>query len=417
MEQPGGGVAIVTGMEAERPENSLQGGDVGRELMRPDRGVFDPGDRLGVSFAAGEQRNARLAEIPHEIGLSRVLQDLGADPETPGGDSGQALGHRLVEEFHDEDALGRPGVELEQIARGAEGELPARLVGEHAIDVLHGGGLEIEQLHRRLHRVRDGMEIEERHTPFARNGDDVEFGGEDGGKSSLASREQRSRVHPVAQETVEPVTRPALEQVGRHSVCHQPRSRLNQRREPNPLGSKTRRTLQRPDTAPEDLDASIGQQDFQRPHVIRGGAVDGNVGPGAVVGDHPAQGCAGAGGDVGAEAEPVRLEERVQRVEDDPGPDPHRAPFEVEPGDPPVVARELEDKPGAERAPDQPGSRAARSQLETGVARRAHDRLRLAGVPWKGHRDGLDLMARRVGGIELARERIVPHLTPGKLAK
>ena len=65
---------------------------------------------------------------------------------------GQTVLH-LLEELDRQDGLAGLEIQFEQIARGLEFALPLGLVEQHPVKVLDGGGLEIEQLHRRLHRL------------------------------------------------------------------------------------------------------------------------------------------------------------------------------------------------------------------------------------------------------------------------
>src|SRR5262245_62764297 len=69
-----------------------------------------------------------------------------------------------------------------------------------------GRRLEIEQLDRRLHRLRNRCE-EYQPEPFLRwQRDDLQFGGKDGGQSSFASREDFGQVVWRAREPLECIT-------------------------------------------------------------------------------------------------------------------------------------------------------------------------------------------------------------------
>ncbi len=79
----------------------------------------------------------------------------------------------LVVELDQENGLARLGIELEQVARSLEIELPARLVEEHPVDVLDRRRVEVEQVDRGLHRFRDRGEEEQTETFLARERHDL----------------------------------------------------------------------------------------------------------------------------------------------------------------------------------------------------------------------------------------------------
>ncbi len=100
------------------------------------------------------------------------------------------------------------------------------------------------------------------------------------------------------------------------------------------------------------------------------------------------------------------MQEVVQAVEHDAGPHAHRAPLQIQVGDLAVVAGEVNDQAVANGPADQAGAGPARDdrdgRLDGGVNQEAG--LLCVG----GESDGLrrDLVNRRVGRIELARQII-----------
>ena len=92
-----------------------------------------------------------------------------------------SLLHVLVE-LHQEDRCAGLLVQLQIIARGLEGQLPAGLVEEHVVDVLDGGGLEREQFDGRLHGLVHRVEEDEADALFPGQWNQIQLGGKNARK-------------------------------------------------------------------------------------------------------------------------------------------------------------------------------------------------------------------------------------------
>ena len=157
-------------------------------------------------------------------------------------------------------------------------------------------------------------------------------------------------------------------------------------------------------------DPTVGQNDFRRKNVIGSRAVDWNVRAGRIVRDHAADGGARAGSDVGPKTKSVRLEKRVQLIEDDTGAGAHAAFVDIEIVDLAIVAREIDDQSFADRVSNQAGTGAARRDRNVFIGRDFNDRARVLRAGWEGDAKRLDLVNRSVSGVKLAGEIIETHV-------
>jgi hypothetical protein len=171
MQQAGCGMAVIAHLEAERPHDRVEPGDVGRQVRRPDRRVFDKGDWLGRAFPTRQQRKARLSQQPDQIHLGRFRTNGGAQTEALPGQQRQPFRHVVIK-FDDQNRLARLGIELEQLSRRFEMELPFRLVEQGPVDVLDGGRLELEKFDCRLHRFGHRSEEDQAEPLFTRERND-----------------------------------------------------------------------------------------------------------------------------------------------------------------------------------------------------------------------------------------------------
>ena len=144
--------------------------------------------------------------------------------------------------------------------------------------------------------------------------------------------------------------------------------------------------------------------------MVSGRAIHRGVGAGRVVGDHSAQSGARRGGHIGPEPQPVRREVRVELIEDHPRTNTHRSPLEIEIGDAPVVAGEIDHQPVAEGSARQPGAGAAWDDLDSGVRGHGQQLRRLRRGAWESHRRRLDPVNRRINRVEAAGEPVGPHI-------
>ena len=118
---------------------------------------------------------------------------------------------------------------------------------------------------------------------------------------------------------------------------------------------------------PDNGHRAITQHQLERGHVVGGGAVNRSVGAGRIARDHPAEGGARRGGDIGAKPQSMRRELGVELIEHHPRPHPHRPTLRIEIGYALIVAREVDHQPTAECAAREPGAGAARCDLDAGV--------------------------------------------------
>src|SRR5438552_2048253 len=161
------------------------------------------------------------------------------------------------------------------------------------------------------------------------------------------------------------------------------------------------------------FDAAVRHDNFQRDHVIGCCAVDRATRTGRIIGDHSAKRGARAGCYVRSETESVRLQEIVELVQHNAGPDAGAALFKIETGDLPVVTREFNDQSSADRVPDETCSRASRSHRHGRVGCGANDCARLLRVARKRDAERLDLINGGVSRIKLSREIVETRVASG----
>ena len=137
------------------------------------------------------------------------LEDDLAQAQLAPGQRGQAV-LDLVEELDHQDGLARLEIQLQQIARGLELQLPAGLVEQHPVKVLDGGGFEVEQLDRRLHRLGHRGEEDQPQALLLRQRHDLQFRRRDGRQRAFAAAEQMIEVVRLPHAAVNGVTGPAL---------------------------------------------------------------------------------------------------------------------------------------------------------------------------------------------------------------
>src|SRR6185369_465708 len=115
VEQSSGSMAIIRSLEAVARHERLQACDIRGQIARPNGRVFDPGNRLGVALAPGQQGKARFAQGPNQRGLGASLEDGGAQAQMEILQRGQALRY-VVKKFNRENRLARRVIQLEQVA-------------------------------------------------------------------------------------------------------------------------------------------------------------------------------------------------------------------------------------------------------------------------------------------------------------
>ncbi len=313
----------------------------------------------------------------------------------------------MIKKLHHQQRLARLRVQRQQIARRLEGQLSAGLIEQHAVNVFNRRRVQIQQRHRGLHGLGDGIEEQHAQAFFGGQRHDVEFGGDNARERPFAAAQDVVQVAGIAEKTVQAIPRPALGQAFRHALLDLQAVELDQVF--HQFALRAQRVFARPDPA----DAPIRQHNLQRPHVLGGGAIDRGVGAGGIARDHAAQGGPRTGGHVRTKTKPERFEERVELVQHHARPDLHRPRFAIELADAVVVPGKIHHHPVAQRAARQTGARAAGGHGQSGFRRRADDGAGLPAIPGKRDRRRFNLVDRGVGGIKLAREVIEGDGTVG----
>ena len=158
-----------------------------------------------------------LAQRPDQVGFGLGLENRLAQAQLALGQRGQRILH-LVKELDRQDGLAGLEIQFQQIARGLEFALPPGLVEQYPVQVFDGGGLEIEQLHRRLHRLGHRGKEDERQALLLRQRHDLQLSRGDGCQRPLAAAEQVVEVVRFPRATVYGVTGPAFRQAGRQPL-------------------------------------------------------------------------------------------------------------------------------------------------------------------------------------------------------
>ena len=110
---------------------------------------------------------------------------------------GQRILH-LIKELDRKDGLAGLEIQFEQVARGLEFALPPGLVEQDTVKVLDSGGLQIEQCHRRLHRLCDRGKEDEGQALLLGQRNNLQFSRGDGGQRPFAAAEQVVEVVGIA---------------------------------------------------------------------------------------------------------------------------------------------------------------------------------------------------------------------------
>ncbi len=409
MEQARSGMAVEGGPEAGAVEYFAEAGHVFGQRLRRHAHVLDARRGLGAAGAAGEQGQARLAQVPHLRHFARVGggQEAAAQPHL--FEQRQLL-PLVVVKFHDEYGGAGAGVQVKQLPRRREGRLAPGLVEEQIVYLLDGGGPERQQRRHRLECVVDGVKKQQAQPLGLGRLHRADLCGEDEGEGALAAADELGKVHAAGarpEVAVQAVAGPALGE----AVMKAGEYFLRVRRDERVHGRQT--VAQVGAVRAEHRHRPVGQHHLHAFHMVDRRAVDRRARARGVVGDHAAEGGAGTGGHVGAEDQPVPLQEGVQLVEHHARADAHGARFGVEFRNAPVVAGQFHDDARTQRAARQPAARAPRRERHPRRGRGAHQRRRFRGAFWKGHPEGLHLVDRRVGGVQLAGERVAAHLATG----
>src|SRR5437899_5790464 len=101
---------------------------------------------------------------------------------------------------------------------------------------------------------------------------------------------------------------------------------------------------------------TIGQNDFEFLDVIRRRSIIGGVGSARIIRNHSAEGRTRARRDIRAKAESVRTKKLIELIQDDTRSNSNRPAFEIEIGDQPQMAREIDHDAFTNGTADEPGA-------------------------------------------------------------
>ena len=304
----------------------------------------------------------------------------------------------ILEKLDDQNRLARLGVEFEQIARGLKLTLAAGLVEQQTVNVFNRRRLQIEQFDRRLHRLGHGRKEQQSHAALLRQRDDFQFGGNDRRQRAFAAGEDMSQIARLAHRPGQRVAGPAFQQTRRKALGNLQRVQRSQAFQQVAL------SRQRVVAGADFHHAPVAGYNFQHADVIRRRAINRRVRAGRIVGNHAAQRRARTGRHVRAETESVRMQKIVQLIQHHARADADGAAFQVQVVDVPVVAREINDQAVADGSARKARARAARNDRHARLRRRLDDGAGLVRAAGKRHGQRLDLVNRRVRGVELARQ-------------
>ena len=161
---------------------------------------------------------------------------------------------------------------------------------------------------------------------------------------------------------------------------------------------------------PEPRERPVGQDDVLFEDVIDGLPVEHGTGTGGVVGHHAAHGGAAGGGDIGREPHPVRLEGRVQLVEDDAGLDARPALGDVDLEQPVEILRRIDDQAAADGLPGLRGAAASQRHGTAMPPADLHGADEIVARRDDHDAERLDLVDAGIGRVQAARNRVETHL-------
>ncbi len=215
-------------------------------------------------------------------------------------------------------------IQFEEIARGLEGRLAFRLVQQHPVEVLDGGGFEFKQFHRRLHRLRDRGEEDQAQALLLRQGNDVYFGRDDDRQRPFAAAQQVVEVIRLPHAALNRIARPALRQPRR------PALRYAQTVEIEQVTDQLALLAQCVVFGRHQHHATVGHDHLQFADMVSRGAIDRRPRAAGVVRNHAAQRGAGTGRHIRPEPELVRPQEVVELIQYHPRPHPHRPALQIQ---------------------------------------------------------------------------------------
>jgi hypothetical protein len=278
--------------------------------------------------------------------------------------------------------------------------LARRLVEDRTVEVFDRRSPEIGEFHRRLQRLRNRVEEDNAEEPASRLRHHTKDCRSDPRQSPFAARHQLGQISWYAQGAVESVARPPLDETLRQPLG----DGLSMVRDDFVGGLSNLGKI--PTAIAHNCHRSIGEHDFEGGQVIAGCSIDRSVGPGRVVGDHPAEGGARGGRNIGPEPTAVWREFVVELIEHHPGPNPHRTPLRIEVRNTAVVAGEINHQPTAEGTAGKTGPRPARRDLDTALGSRFQEIGRLGSRAGEGDRRRFDAVDRSVNRIQAPCEHI-----------
>ena len=161
---------------------------------------------------------------------------------------------------------------------------------------------------------------------------------------------------------------------------------------------------------PETTRGAVGQQSFDRVHVVDHVPVADGAGPATVVPRHAAEGRAAPGGHVHGKEEPVRPQGAIEGVQHEAGLHGDPALLEVEVEDAVQVLAEVDDEGRADRLPALRGPASTGKEGRAGLRGQRDDAGDILIGARNRHPDGIDLVDRSVRRVASAAGAVEENL-------
>ena len=195
------------------------------------------------------------------------MQKARPQAEPPLREGCQPLWHVVIK-FDHQDRGARFCVQFEQVPRGLELELAARLVEQHPVDVLDGRRLQISDRYRCSHRFSHRRKKYEAQSLLPRQRHDFQFRRHDARQRAFTPGNNVVEVIRFAQTAVQSVAGPSFQQARWHALRNFSGVVLHQLLHQLPLWA------QRVMIAADRFDAAIRQDKLYGSNVVRRRPID-----------------------------------------------------------------------------------------------------------------------------------------------
>ena len=412
-----GGVRIPGPFGAVAVEDAGQALGVVRKVLERHRAVLDEGDRLPVALHRHHDVEPGLADFPdcalegrlprldHRAGVAEVGHQLDEAVQRA-----HLRGRVLARELHQEQGVGLAANEA--LDRRAEERDVAGEIDHRAVDQLHRGGLESDDVRGRLHRGPEARKVAYAEHPVGGNRRERELDGGGAGERALRAHEEVAEVDRLAGgERVDVVAADPPSEL-RKALRDLRRVLAPERQQIPGQGVEGRVPGRLPrHHRPEAGGLAAREDGVDGEHVCAHGAVADRARPATVVSRHAADRRPAARGDVHRKVEAVRAQEGVQAVEHHARLD-RDAAFPGREGEDAVeVPAHVDDQPLPDALTALGGAGAPREQRDAGIAGDGDRTLHVGGVAGHHHPQGLNLVVRSVGAVAPAREGVEADLT------